>query len=174
MTTPDWQDIWSALGIDSELVSACQLPLCKDASHLVSAGLDVFDREQFVTRTTLTCWQKMKSAAANDDINLSIVSAFRSVDYQCELIKAKLAKGQLIHEIVQVNAIPGFSEHHTGKAIDITTDDCEPLNEDFDKTSAFQWLSENAHQFGFVMSYPKNNPYKIIYEPWHWMCQEAH
>jgi D-alanyl-D-alanine carboxypeptidase len=169
----EWQAIWSTLGIDNKLVSNCHLHLCEEAEHLVSAGLDVFDREQLVTSSTLSCWQEMKSAAANDNIELSIVSAFRSIEYQRQLISNKLAKGQLIHDIVQVNAIPGFSEHHTGKAIDITTADCKPLSEAFDETKAFQWLTDHAVDFDFVMSYPKNNPHNIIYEPWHWMCHQA-
>jgi D-alanyl-D-alanine carboxypeptidase len=169
----DWQAIWSTLGIDKDLVSACKLSLCEDANQLVSAGMDIFNREQFVTPSTLQCWLKMQSAAAEEDITLSIVSAFRSVEYQCELIRNKLTQGQLIQDIVQVNAIPGFSEHHTGKAIDISTDSCDPLTEEFDKTPAFQWLTENAHLFEFVMSYPKNNSHNIIYEPWHWMCRPA-
>ena len=173
MISSDWKTIWSSLGIDEDLISACKLPLCEDADHLVSAGLDIFNREQFVTSSTLTCWSKMQSAAAEEDITLAIVSAFRSVEYQYELIRNKLAQGQLIHNIVQVNAIPGFSEHHTGKAIDIGTDDCDPLTEEFDTTPAFQWLTANAHLFEFTMSYPKNNATNIIYEPWHWMCRPA-
>ena len=173
MITLEWNAIWSSLGISDDLVSACQLPLCEDANHLVSAGTDVYDREQYVTEQTLGCWLEMCSAAAAESINLEIVSAFRSIDYQCELIKNKLARGQSIDDILMVNAIPGFSEHHTGRAIDITTNSCEPLSEGFDETPAFHWLTKNAHIFHFIMSYPKDNPYNIIYEPWHWMCQQA-
>lgn len=170
MSTGTWDEIWLDLGISSDLVTNCKLPLQQEATRLVTAGLDVFEREQFVTPTTLYCWQEMKTAAERDGIDLFIVSAYRSVDYQCELIKAKLDKGQVIEEIVRVSAIPGFSEHHTGRAIDITTHNCEPLEEIFDKTTAFQWLESNASKFDFVMSYPKDNPFNIIYEPWHWTC----
>ena len=171
MSTPTWDEIWLELGISSDLLSNCRLPLQEEATGLVTAGLDVFEREQFVTPQTLACWQKMRSAAEKDGVTLLIVSAYRSVDYQCQLIRDKLSKGQSIKDIVQVSAIPGFSEHHTGRAIDITTDDCKPLEEEFDKTMAFEWLESNASNFDFVMSYPKDNPFKIIYEPWHWACQ---
>ena len=171
MLTGTWQDMWTRLGIDDGLISACELPLCEDAKVLVSAGLDVFEREQFVTGSTLECWLSMKAAAADDDVSLDIVSAFRSIDYQCELIQNKLTKGLTIQEILLVNAIPGFSEHHTGRAIDITTTNCEPLSESFESTPAFKWLTKNAGLFSFEMSYPRDNPYNIIYEPWHWMCQ---
>ena len=94
MSTTNWDEIWIELGINSDLVDACELPLHEEAIQLVSAGLDVFEREQLVTATTLNCWQKMKVAAQKDDIELALVSAFRSVDYQCQLIRDKLEKGQ--------------------------------------------------------------------------------
>ncbi len=172
MSTRNWDEIWVELGINSDLVDACKLPLHEEAIKLVSVGVDIFDREQFVTATTLNCWQKMKSAAQKDDIELAIVSAFRSVDYQCQLIRDKLEKGQDIQDVVKVNAIPGFSEHHTGRAIDITTHDCTPLSQDFDKTPAFEWLNSHAGEFHFAMSYPKDNIFNIDYEPWHWACQK--
>ena len=30
------------------------------------------------------------------------------------------------------------------------------------------WLRTNAPRFGFHLSYPRNNPHGIGYEPWHW------
>ena len=171
MNTPDREEVLLKLGIGRDLISSCRLPLQEEATGLVTAGLDVFEREQFVTRQTLESWQEMRSAAEKDGISLLIVSAYRSVDYQCQLIKDKLARGQSIENIVRVSAIPGFSEHHSGRAIDITTDDCKPLEEEFDETKAFEWLESNASKFDFVMSYPKDNPFKIIYEPWHWACK---
>ena len=47
---------------------------------------------------------------------LLIVSGFRSIEYQASLIRKKLNAGQSVSEILQVNAAPGFSEHHTGRA----------------------------------------------------------
>jgi D-alanyl-D-alanine carboxypeptidase len=37
----------------------------------------------------------------------------------------------------------------------------------FDKTSAYQWMLNNAYKYGFILSYPKNNGY-YVFEPWHW------
>ena len=73
-----------------------------------------------------------------------------------------------MQEILRVNAAPGFSEHHTGRAVDIGTQDCEVLEEVFEKTSEFKWLQENAECFGFSMSYPRDNTAGFAYEPWHW------
>ena len=67
-----------------------------------------------------------------------------------------------------VSAAPGYSEHHTGRAVDIATPGSRPLTEEFEDSAAFHWLNENAADFGFSMSYPRDNRYGFIYEPWHW------
>ena len=110
----------------------------------------------------------MQQAAAEDGIDLMPVSAFRSVDYQRNLIRAKLDKGQRIEDILTVNAPPGYSEHHTGRALDIATSGQEPLIEAFEFTDAFGWLSRHASRFDFSLSYPRDNPFGIVFEPWHW------
>ncbi len=124
-----------------------------------------------MTPDTADHWQQMCQAAVSDGVVLQLVSAFRSVDYQCELIRNKLNRGQVIEDILKVNALPGYSEHHTGCALDITTPGAEPLEESFEQTEAFAWLSKNAREFGFELSYPRDNPFGIAYEPWHWARQ---
>jgi D-alanyl-D-alanine carboxypeptidase len=171
MSTRQWMRIWTDLGIDESLLHSCKLDLQTEAKDLVSAGLDVFNREQFVTHHTLVSWQNMKAAAEQDGIDLLLVSAFRSVEYQCQLIRKKLENGQSIEEIVKVSAIPGYSEHHTGRALDLTTIGAEPLEEGFELTGAFNWLCTHASHHHFVMSYPRGNAYDMVYEPWHWTYQ---
>ena len=86
---------------------------------------------------------------------------------------AKVAAGMPMDEILRVSAAPGYSEHHTGCAIDITTPGSEPLEEEFEHTDAFRWLVRSAERFGFAMSYPRDNAFGIIYEPWHWQWHAA-
>jgi D-alanyl-D-alanine carboxypeptidase len=90
------------------------------------------------------------------------------VDYQARLIRKKINAGQKIGDILEVNAPPGFSEHHTGRAVDVATPGSRPLTEDFESTQAFAWLQRRAAEFGFSMSYPRDNPCGFVYEPWHW------
>ena len=73
-----------------------------------------------------------------------------------------------IDKILKVNTLPGYSEHHTGCAIDIGAPNEAILEEEFDQSEAFDWLQQNANKFGFHMTYPKNNNTGICYEPWHW------
>ena len=72
------------------------------------------------------------------------------------------------NEIFSVLARPGYSEHHTGRALDLHSPGSALLEEDFENTEAFIWLKKNGNKYGFYMSYPRNNDFNIIYEPWHW------
>jgi len=160
-----------SLGISRHHTDTCSFPLQHETPNLCDCEADIFGRPQQATPDTFGCWQAMKSAATSAGVNLYIVSAFRSVAYQGELIKKKLQSGLAIDEILKVNAAPGYSEHHTGCALDLSTDDCEPLSEEFELTPAFHWLQENAHVHHFFMTFPRNNSFGIIYEPWHWACR---
>lgn len=160
------------LGIPDSYRRDRGLPLQMEATDLVESETDVFARKQRMTSETFRCWTQMKQAAFADKVELLLVSAFRSVEYQTNIIKTKLEKGQSIEDILKVNAAPGFSEHHSGRALDLGTVNCEPLTEAFETTDAFHWLSEHAGEYSFSMTYPRDNPYQIDYEPWHWACRE--
>ena len=99
---------------------------------------------------------------------LDAISGYRSHDYQLGIFERKLARGLTVDEILTVNAAPGYSEHHSGFALDIGAPDEPPAEESFERTPAFAWLGENAGDYGFAMSYPRDNPHGIVYEPWHW------
>ena len=120
-----------------------------------------------------TAWKKMKDAAKTEGICLYVVSAFRSIERQSEIIEKKRKKGVLEEDIFKVNAPPGFSEHHTGRAVDLSTKGFPPLEEDFEKSEAFRWLLLNAKDFGFRLSYPRENRFGMAYEPWHWFYDET-
>lgn len=137
--------------------------------ELISVGKDFFDRDLLLEKNTYKAWLALKQAATNDGVSLFIVSGFRSYEYQQKIIDRKLASGQTLEQIMKVNALPGESEHHTGRAIDLTTgDEKEVLTESFEKTYAFEWLTKNAYKYGFKLSFPHNNDYGFVYEPWHW------
>ena len=160
--------IQKSLGIPVTYGISRGLRLQEDADELTGIGPDCWQRPQQMLPRAAAAWTLMRHSAANDDITLLPVSAFRSTDYQTRLIERKLLAGQEIETILEVSAAPGFSEHHTGRAIDITDGVCEPLENEFSHSKAFQWLNFNAEDFGFYMSYPQDNPHGIIWEPWHW------
>jgi D-alanyl-D-alanine carboxypeptidase len=111
----------------------------------------------------------MKKHAKRDSVDLHFVSAFRSFDDQKKIIQRKLNRGYSIKKILRENKLPGYSEHHTGKAIDITSKKLNGLFVSFEDTREFKWLVKNAATYNFYLSYPKDNNEGIMYEPWHWM-----
>ena len=162
------QKLHKELGIPEDYVSNRKLPTYVEADDLVDVGPNLVGRMQRLTPAATAKWQQMVEAAAGAGVRLLIVSGYRSFDYQADLIRNKLNSGQTIDEILQVSAAPGHSQHHTGNAIDIATPGSRPLTEEFETSDAFTWLSDNAETFGFSMTYGKDNPYGLIYEPWHW------
>lgn len=145
-----------------------RMPRFAEATKLQSVGVDTFGQEIQMTRETAKAWLSMKRLAEESDVNLLLISGYRSISRQTEIVQRKLNAGQSLDEILRVNAYPGHSEHHTGRALDLGSPDAKHLNEAFAITREFQWLQNHASQFGFHLSYPKNNPHRITYEPWHW------
>ncbi len=162
------RELHTELGIPADYGRSGTRPEYSEASELVEVGPNLVGRMQRLAPAAATKWAEMQAAAAADGITLLLVSGFRSIDYQARLIRKKINAGQSVSEILAVNAAPGHSEHHTGRAVDIATPGSRPLTEEFEKSEAFGWLTRNAGKYGFSMSYPRNNAAGFIYEPWHW------
>ena len=62
-------------------------------------------------------------------------------------------------------ALPGTSEHQLGIAVDINADKSKCSNDE-----VYEWLAENAHEYGFILRYPqgKTEITGTSYEPWHY------
>jgi D-alanyl-D-alanine carboxypeptidase len=116
-------------------------------------------------------FQAMSAAAARDGVILAPISGFRSVaDQQQVFFGVKAQRRQGVTERAEVSAPPGYSEHHTGYAMDVGDGKVPATNlsQTFEQTGAFKWLERNAAVYNFEMSFPKNNPQGVAYEPWHW------
>jgi D-alanyl-D-alanine carboxypeptidase len=156
------------LGIPDTYSDHVGRPAYAEADELVDVGPNLVGRMQQLTPVAAASWQSMAEAARSDGVTLMLVSGYRSIEYQARLIRKKIASGQIVSDILKVNAAPGFSEHHSGCAIDIATPGSRPLTEEFEQTEAFKWLQQNASEYGFSMTYPRDNAAGFIYEPWHW------
>jgi zinc D-Ala-D-Ala carboxypeptidase len=163
-----YRKLHTELGISADYGQASSLPFYPESTELVEVGPNLVGRMQSLTPIAAQAWRGMVRGGASEGIQLMIVSGYRSFDYQADLIRRKIAAGQVIDEILTVNAAPGFSQHHTGAAIDIASPGSRPLTEEFEISAAFSWLKENAATFGFSMTYPRDNAFGFIYEPWHW------
>ncbi|MGV8941217.1 MAG: M15 family metallopeptidase [Lysobacter sp.] len=157
-----------ALGLDDSYGARTGLPLVAEPVWLGFAGYDRFRRPLWLRAGAARAWQQLRYAARRDEVMLEAISGYRSHDYQLGIFERKLARGQSVADILTVNAAPGYSEHHSGRALDIGTPNEPPAETSFEDTRAFAWLSENAIGYGFHMSYPRDNPNGIVYEPWHW------
>jgi len=165
--------ILASLEISRDIITARSLVLHPEATELVVAETGANGRQHLLVPAAAAAWSSLKQAAQADRVVITIVSAFRSVERQAEIVRAKLERGLSIDEILSVSAPPGYSEHHTGRAVDLTTDGVRPLELEFEGTAAFAWLSRHAERFGFVLSYPRQNRYGYLYEPWHWCFSQA-
>jgi len=167
-----WQhellSLCTTLGIDSDYGARHRLRLQAVPDDLTDMGQDCFQRPQQASAATAQAWFSMQLAAAADDVTLHLVSAWRSYQQQAAIVRRKLAAGQSLYEILRVSAAPGFSEHHSGRALDLNTPDCQALETEFANTSAYAWLRDNAVDYGFIESYPQHNHHQLAWEPWHW------
>ena len=162
------RELHQELGIPDDYGRDPLKPVFEEATELVEIGPNLVGRMQSLEPKAATRWAAMVRAAAAGSVQLMIVSGYRSIDYQARLLRKKLNAGQQLSDILTVSAAPGYSEHHTGRAVDIATPGSRPLTEEFEDSAAFRWLTENAADFGFSMTYPRGNRFGFIYEPWHW------
>jgi zinc D-Ala-D-Ala carboxypeptidase len=114
---------------------------------------------------------EMMAAAKAEGVELVPLSGFRSVEEQEGVFfEIKAERGQQATKRAEVSAPPGYSEHHTGYAIDLG-DRYYPdadLKTSFENTAAFKWLQTNAGYYSFELSFPTGNDQGVSYEPWHW------
>lgn len=119
----------------------------------------------FFHANALSFLEDMIEDAKDDNIELKLVSAYRSFDHQEQL------KGQFTtvygNGANTFSADQGYSEHQLGTTVDITDPETAGTYENFKNTEAYEWLLDNAYKFGFVESYPEGNNY-YVFEPWHW------
>ncbi len=135
-------------------------------SLMAIAGTEVKLRQ-----TAAEAFMQMQAAARADGAELVPLSGFRSIEDQKQLffgVKAK--RNQTAAQRATVSAPPGYSEHHTGYALDIGDSNAPETNlsETFEATPSHQWLAKNAARFSFELSFPKGNSQGVNYEPWHW------
>jgi zinc D-Ala-D-Ala carboxypeptidase len=130
------------------------------------------DGHEIKLRTSAAVKYKQMVADANaDGVALMAISGFRSKEDQRQLFfEISRQRNQTPAQRAKVSAPAGYSEHHTGYAIDIGDRNSPStiLDPRFDRTSAFRWLEQNASKYSFELSFPANNTQGVMYEPWHW------
>ena len=119
-----------------------------------------------MTPDTAKAYEAMKRDAASNGLTISAASTYRSVSYQEGLYNSYLEEDP--QEVVDTySARAGYSEHHTGMAIDFIGS-FGSLN-DFENTPEYPWERDNCHKYGFIIRYTTENQWVTGYknEPWH-------
>ena len=156
------------LGVPADYGRSRHLRPQREPARLSSIGLDTQQRPAWLRPRAAAAFLRLRRSAAREGITLEVVSAWRSFEYQLGIIHRKRERGLDMGAILAVSAAPGYSEHHSGRALDLTTPGFPALEEDFERSPAFAWLTRHARRHGFVLSYPRGNRHGIAYEPWHW------
>lgn len=166
---PTLEALHQELGIAPEHILRQGLIAQVHPQALCAVDRSIDGRPVLLAPEAAAAWREMKQAAAREGIQLNAESGFRSVQDQAAIIRGLLAT-QLLEQILTRVAAPGYSEHHSGRAVDVANNAAliYAMGQEFDKTDTFAWLTKNAERFGFVMSYPQGNQHGIMYEPWHW------
>ncbi len=124
--------------------------------------------------------KRMVADAKEDGIDLLVVSAYRTIEYQQQnfdnSVKDRMDNRGMTYDEAYADtlnevALPGESEHNAGLALDIMCEEYQSMDDDgFENTDAFKWLDEHAYEYGFILRYPKDKyaVTGIIYEPWHY------
>lgn len=161
--------LWARLGIPADYPRTRGLPLQREARRLTAVGRSPDGKIVRLAPRAAAAWRRMRAAAAADGLTLLPLSGFRSVARQARIIRGHLKNGRPLDDLLRYVAAPGCSEHHTGRAIDIgSPDEAAHFEASFDHTREYRWLQRHAAEFGFRLSYPRRNPHRIGYEPWHW------
>jgi len=122
-------------------------------------------KDQYFDARALDFLEDMLRDARRDDVDLKVISAYRSFEEQSTL------KGQFTQVYGSgantFSADQGYSEHQLGTTVDITDETVGGTYASFAQTEAYEWLLDNAYKHGFILSYPEGNEF-YIFEPWHW------
>ena len=130
----------------------------------------------------IALYAMMLEMAEANITDVVVTSSYRSYEYQQGLyndyVAKHMASGMTREEAEAYastySARPGESEHQTGLCLDFTTKDrvgtSYELDETFENTDAYKWLSKNAYKYGFILRYPEDkvDTTGYQYEPWHY------
>ena len=128
--------------------------------------LVALEGDYIATPQTVAAYQKLTDDMEELGMKIYVCSSYRSVNYQDRLYRYYL-KTDSVEEVDTYSSRPGFSEHHTGRAIDVS--------QVYNKLEAFEgsdealWLYANAYKYGFIVRYKddQTDVTGYIFEPWH-------
>ena len=135
--------------------------------------VDIDEYRKFDSRAIDALKEMIEAERKSGASGIWVQSAYRSIEYQEEVfnkqVQEYINEGKTKEEAEELTLKiinkPGTSEHNLGLAVDFNY-----ANNEFEDSTAFTWLKENAEDYGFILRYPKDKVdiTKVDYEPWHW------
>ena len=166
----DYTDVFESPFLDNTFILVNKhiyLPESYIPNDLVKINPKYTVSDKYLVKETNIWLEKMINDIIKDNLNIRIISAYRSYSYQKDLYNRYVEKDGI--EIADTySARPGYSEHQTGLVIDI--DNGITNYEQFEITKEYKWMIDNSYKYGYILRYPKNKEditgYK--YESWHY------
>lgn len=140
------------------------VPLYPIFSTRVTLGFDTYVRQALVEPL-----QALIDDMHSAELNPTIISGYRS--YSVQALAWDKWQKEVGERAEQLSAPPGTSEHQLGTTVDFGSPDLNnKFHTMFSQTGEGEWLLENAHRYGFTLSYPRHSQEitKFFYEPWHY------
>lgn len=144
----------------------------EDALDLTEEESLLYDDPVLVERKAYEAFKELKDDLAKDDITIEIDSCYRSVANQQEVVE-EFIKEHGVEYAKKTVAAPGYSEHHTGLAIDLfLVINGEQVTENEEKEQhpeVWEKVHAKLADHGFILRYPdgKEDITGYPYEPWH-------
>lgn len=119
-----------------------------------------------------TCqqWKALKECVSGKCYVIEVESGYRSYEYQ-DKIWNEIIDEKGYEYAMKAVALPGYSEHQTGLALDycVMRDNIFITENDIDQCEESIYTNSIAHKYGFIVRYPKGkeNITGYKYEPWH-------
>ncbi|HEY42848.1 MAG TPA: M15 family metallopeptidase [Anaerolineae bacterium] len=155
------------------LLFGAPLDTLVDSEHGLPAWYDPGLQDE-----TLAAWEALQTAASMEGIEIILFSGYRSYGYQAQVYAREIIERG--DQALLYATRPGYSEHQLGTAMDVAWPGVALGIHDVRNTQLYTWLVDNAHRYGFVISYPYKTfdiwPYhnrwmpvvtEYIHEPWH-------
>ena len=141
-------------------------------NNYVPDNLEIINKEYSTDKKQLVqvakeAFESLSKEAKKEGYIIKVMSSYRNYNYQKNLYN-KYVKIDGIEIADTYSARPGYSEHQTGLAIDVFNDKEAYTN--FEKTKEFIWMQEHAHEYGYILRFPKGKEQETGYqfESWHY------
>jgi LAS superfamily LD-carboxypeptidase LdcB len=151
---------------------------CKESSGLEMLSIYNYKNSSYMVSDKNTALRKPAILALNDMLedfekaegpnDILVCSGYRTFDYQ-ETLLSREEEEKGAQEASTWVATPGYSEHHTGYALDFNLLHEDGTSDSYTGTGIYQWVNDHAPEYGYIVRYESEKAEftGIQYEPWH-------